>query len=179
MRNSDSDRELFQGLFHVFVEKPDEIWADILGSLGLLFWGFFLAVIFGTALGLLAGWIPRVREVLLPISNAITLIPPLMFSAYLIMCLSTFRQAAIGVIFFCRFLAYLPGNGDQGRTDGSVCDRSGKNHGSWYFRDAGKSHISLLSAGNHQKYFQKPSRGIYVSVRCGDAGNEFRNRILY
>ena len=51
----------------------------------------------------MAGWIPRVREVLLPISIVITLIPPLMFSAYMIMILSTFRQAAIAVIFFAVF----------------------------------------------------------------------------
>lgn len=92
-----------EGLFHVFVEKPEEIWQDVLGSLQLLFWGFFLAILFGTLLGLLAGWIPRVREVLLPISNVITLIPPLMFSAYLIMVFATFREAAVAVIFFAVF----------------------------------------------------------------------------
>ncbi len=92
-----------EGLFHVFVEKPDEIYADVIGSLQLLFWGFLLAIVLGTVLGLLAGWIPRIREVLLPISNVITLIPPLMFSAYLVMSLSTFRQAAIGVIFLAVF----------------------------------------------------------------------------
>ena len=92
-----------EGLFHVFVEKGPEIGKDVWGSIQLLFWGFILAAVFGTLLGLLAGWIPRVREVLLPISNVITLIPPLMFSAYMIMILSTFRQAAIAVIFFAVF----------------------------------------------------------------------------
>ena len=92
-----------EGLFHVFVEKAPEISKDVWGSIQLLFWGFLLAATLGTLLGLLAGWIPRVREVLLPISNVITLIPPLMFSAYLIMILSTFRQAAIAVIFFAVF----------------------------------------------------------------------------
>lgn len=92
-----------EGLFHVFVEKPAEIGTDILGSLSLLFWGFLLAIVLGTLLGLLTGWIPRVREVLLPISNVITLIPPLMFSAYFIMIFTTFRQAAIAVIFFAVF----------------------------------------------------------------------------
>ena len=48
-----------EGLFHVFVEKPEEIWQDVLGSLQLLFWGFFLAILLGTILGLLAGWIPQ------------------------------------------------------------------------------------------------------------------------
>ena len=92
-----------EGLFHVYVEKSAEITKDVWGSITLLFWGFLLAAVFGTLLGLLAGWIPRIREVLLPISNAITLIPPLMFSAYMIMILTTFRQAAIAVIFFAVF----------------------------------------------------------------------------
>ena len=92
-----------EGLFHVFVEKTPEILKDVWGSIQLLFWGFLLAATLGTLLGLLAGWIPRIREVLLPISNVITLIPPLMFSAYLIMIFSTFRQAAIAVIFFAVF----------------------------------------------------------------------------
>ena len=92
-----------EGLFHVFVEKPVEIRDDVIGSVKILLDGFLMAVVLGTLLGLLAGWVERVREVLLPISNVITLIPPLMFSAYLIMILPTFRAAAIAVIFFAVF----------------------------------------------------------------------------
>jgi NitT/TauT family transport system permease protein len=92
-----------EGLFHVFVEKPEEIWTDVVGSVKLLFLSFLLAVVLGTLLGLLAGWIARVREVLLPISNVINLIPPLMFSAYLIILLPTFRAAAIAIIFLAVF----------------------------------------------------------------------------
>ncbi len=92
-----------EGLFHVFVEKSDEVIADVIGSVELLAAGVALAIVFGTFLGLLAGWISRIREVLLPISNAITLIPPLMFSAYLIMLLPSFRDAAIAVIFLAVF----------------------------------------------------------------------------
>lgn len=92
-----------EGLFHVFVEKSDEIIADVIGSVQLLFVGVVLALVLGTALGLLAGWVTRIREVLLPISNAITLIPPLLFSAYLIMVMPTFRDAAVAVIFLAVF----------------------------------------------------------------------------
>lgn len=112
-----------EGLFHVFVEKPDEILSDVAGSLSLLFWGFLLAVIFGTLLGMLAGWIRRVREVLLPVSNVITLIPPLMFAAYLIMIFSTFRQAAIAVIFFAVFWPTFQGTVARvGQIDKSILD---------------------------------------------------------
>ena len=92
-----------EGLFHVFVDKPAEIVADVVGSVRILLSGVVYALVLGTVLGLLAGWVARIREVLLPISNVITLIPPLMFSAYLIMILPTFRAAAIAVIFFAVF----------------------------------------------------------------------------
>lgn len=92
-----------EGLFHVFIEKPEEIFADVVGSVKLLVLGFLLAIVLGTLLGLLAGWVERVREVLLPVSNVITLIPPLMFSAYFVLVLPTFRAAAIAVIFMAVF----------------------------------------------------------------------------
>ena len=112
-----------EGLFHVYVEKPKEILADVWGSLRLLFWGFLTAAVFGTVLGLLAGWVPRIREVLLPVSKVITLIPPLMFSAYLIMLLSTFRQAAIAVIFFAVFWPTFQGTVSRvGQIDPSIIE---------------------------------------------------------
>lgn len=112
-----------EGLFHIFVEKQGELLPDIGGSLTLLFWGFLLGIVLGTVIGLLAGWIPRVREVLLPLSNVITLIPPLMFSAYLIMLLSTFRQAAIAVIFFAVFWPTFQGMVTRvGQIDRSVIE---------------------------------------------------------
>lgn len=98
-----------EGVFNVFVEKNKEIVKDIWNSLTLLFYGFLFGVILGTIIGLLAGWFARVREVVIPVSNAITLIPPLLFSAYLIVILPTFKMAAIGVIFFAVFWPTLQG----------------------------------------------------------------------
>ena len=112
-----------EGLFHVFVEKQGEIAADVFSSVRLLFAGVVLAIVLGTALGLVAGWIGRVRDVLLPISNAVTLIPPLMFSAYLIMILPTFRAAAEGVIFFSVFWPTLQGTAARvGQIDPAVIE---------------------------------------------------------
>ena len=112
-----------EGLFHVFIEKPDEIFADIVGSVKLLFWGFVLAILLGTLLGLLAGWVDRVREVLLPISNVITLIPPLMFSAYFVMVLPSFRSAAIAVIFMAVFWPTFQGMVSRvGQIDRKIID---------------------------------------------------------
>jgi len=110
-----------EGLFHLFIEKRTELLKDIWGSLKLLFWGVVLASLVGTVLGLLTGWINRVREVLVPIANVISLVPPLMFSAYLIMLLPTFRQAAIGVIFLSVFWPVFRSTSEKvGRIDQSI-----------------------------------------------------------
>lgn len=91
-----------EGLFDVFKTDKDYLTEMIGDSLKLLFWGFLLAIVSGTVLGLVAGWFARVRDVLLPISNAITLIPPILMTAWLIMWFP-FKQAAIAIIFLAVF----------------------------------------------------------------------------
>ena len=74
----------------------------------MLFWGFLLAVVSGTILGLIAGWFLRVREVVIPISNAITLIPPVLVTSWLIMWFP-FKTAAIAIIFLAVFGQHFKG----------------------------------------------------------------------
>lgn len=91
-----------EGLFDVFKTDKTYLTEMIGDSLKLLFWGFLIAIVSGTVLGLVAGWFARVRDVLLPISNAITLIPPILMTAWLIMWFP-FKQAAIAIIFLAVF----------------------------------------------------------------------------
>ena len=97
-----------EGLFHVFKTDNKYILEMVWDSLQLLFWGFLLAIILGTILGLVVGWFQRARDVLIPISNAITLIPPVLMTAWLIMWFP-FRQAAIGIIFLAVFWPVFQG----------------------------------------------------------------------
>ena len=91
-----------EGLFDVFRTDHSKIISNVFISLQLLFWGFLIAIILGTILGLIVGWFERAREVMVPISNAITLIPPVLTTAWLIMWFP-FRIAAIAVIFLAVF----------------------------------------------------------------------------
>ena len=91
-----------EGLFYVFKTDNTKIWENVLDSLELLFFGFLFAIISGTILGLISGWYKRVREVMIPISNVITLIPPVLITAWLIMWFP-FKQAAIAIIFLAVF----------------------------------------------------------------------------
>lgn len=91
-----------EGLFDVFKTDSKYLMENVFDSLKLLFWGFLLAIILGTVLGLIVGWFQRSREVLIPISNAITLIPPILITAWLIMWFP-FNIAAIAIIFLSVF----------------------------------------------------------------------------
>ena len=91
-----------EGLFDVFRTDNGYILKNVFISLQLLFWGFLLAIVLGTIFGLIVGWFKRAREVMVPISNAITLIPPVLTTAWLIMWFP-FRIAAIAVIFLAVF----------------------------------------------------------------------------
>ena len=91
-----------EGLLYVFKTDRDRIINEIFTSLQLLFWAFLLAIISGTLLGLVSGWFARLREIMIPISNVITLIPPMLMTAWLIMWFP-FKQAAIAIIFLAVF----------------------------------------------------------------------------
>ena len=74
----------------------------VFDSLQLLFWGFLLAIVLGTALGLIVGWFERSREVMIPVANVITLIPPVLMTAWLIIWFP-FKIAAVAIIFLAVF----------------------------------------------------------------------------
>ena len=91
-----------EGLFDVFKTDKKYLTENVIDSLKLLFFGFSLAIISGTVLGLIVGWFERTRDVMIPISNAITLIPPILITAWLIMWFP-FNIAAIAIIFLSVF----------------------------------------------------------------------------
>ena len=97
-----------EGLFYVFKTDYIKIWNNVLDSLELLFFGFLFAIISGTILGLIAGWFKRASEVTIPITNVITLIPPVLITAWLIMWFP-FKIAAIAIIFLAVFWPTLQG----------------------------------------------------------------------
>lgn len=97
-----------EGLFYVFKTDYVKIWNNVLDSLELLFFGFLFAIISGTILGLIAGWFKRASEVTIPITNVITLIPPVLITAWLIMWFP-FKIAAIAIIFLAVFWPTLQG----------------------------------------------------------------------
>ncbi|MGI6545268.1 MAG: ABC transporter permease [Fastidiosipilaceae bacterium] len=105
--------ELWSSVFNkahpVLIPCPENIfdtfrvqWRTMLLNVGhsmqLLFVGFSIGLILATALGLIAGWTPRLREFAYPIANVMAPIPAIVFSPYLVSLMPSFRSASALVI---------------------------------------------------------------------------------
>lgn len=64
----------------------------------LLLLGFALGLTAAVLLGLVAGWVPRIRAFAYPIANVMAPIPAIVISPYLVALMPTFRSASLVVI---------------------------------------------------------------------------------
>lgn len=87
-----------ENVFDSFRAQWREMLLNIRYSLSLLFVGFFTGMIAAVLLGLVAGWIPRLREFFYPIANVLAPIPPVVFSPYLVAIMPSFRSASVLVV---------------------------------------------------------------------------------
>ncbi|MGN0342057.1 MAG: ABC transporter permease [Roseburia sp.] len=92
-----------ENVFNVFITQRELILQGIGSSVLLLVYGVGIALVVGIVLGLLVGWIPRLREAVMPIANVISPIPPLVYTPYVVAVMPTFRMASIFVIFSAVF----------------------------------------------------------------------------
>ena len=97
-----------EDVFNVFINQYKTLLEGVVYSLKLLLIGFFFGLTLGVSLGLIVGWVPRLKGIFYPIANVITPIPPVVFAPYLIAIMPTFRSASALVIllgiFFPTFL---------------------------------------------------------------------------
>lgn len=94
---------------NVLVPTPEEVFSifytarvtlaeNIISSVTLLAVGYLAGMAFGVVLGIVCGWIPRLREMFYPIANVMAPIPPTVFAPYLVVLMPTFRAASACVI---------------------------------------------------------------------------------
>ena len=88
-----------ENVFHVFANDYRMILSGFARSLFLLLTGFTASIIAGVALGTAVGWIPRLRNAVFPVAKAISTVPALIYSPYLVVMMPTFTSASIFVIF--------------------------------------------------------------------------------
>ncbi|MDR1256515.1 MAG: ABC transporter permease subunit [Spirochaetaceae bacterium] len=88
-----------ENVFNVYIKDYRMILSGFFRSIFLLLTGFVASVIFGVGLGVAVGWIPRLRKAVFPIAKAISTVPALIYSPYLVVMMPTFISASIFVIF--------------------------------------------------------------------------------
>jgi NitT/TauT family transport system permease protein len=88
-----------ENVFFVFVHDYKMILSGFARSLFLLLSGFSASIIAGVGFGIAAGWIPRLRNAVFPVAKAISTVPALIYSPYLVVMMPTFTSASIFVIF--------------------------------------------------------------------------------
>lgn len=85
-------------VFNVFATSYDTLWESVVSSTTLLMVGYLGGLFFGVVLGIICGWVPRLREMFYPIANVMAPIPPTVFAPYLVVLLPTFRAASAFII---------------------------------------------------------------------------------
>jgi NitT/TauT family transport system permease protein len=88
-----------ENVFYVFLKEWDLILTGFFRSMFLLLAGFCSAIAVGVSLGLVVGWVPRLRRAVFPISKAISTVPAMIYTPYMVMLLPDFVTASIFVIF--------------------------------------------------------------------------------
>lgn len=85
-------------VFNIFYTSYDTLWANVVSSTSLLIVGYLGGIFFGVVLGIICGWVPRLREMFYPIANVMAPIPPTVFAPYLEVLMPSFRAASICII---------------------------------------------------------------------------------
>lgn len=92
-----------ENVFHIFIEDYPSIILGFFSSMYLLIVGMTTALVSAVILGTLVGWSPRLTKAIYPIAKAVSTVPPLIYTPYVVLIMPTFRLASIFVIFLTIF----------------------------------------------------------------------------
>ena len=87
-----------ENVFDTFRLRWKSMLLNVAYSMELLSIGFLTGMILAVLLGLVVGWIPRLRSFAYPIANVMAPIPAIVFSPYLVSIMPSFRSASVTVI---------------------------------------------------------------------------------
>lgn len=99
-----------ENVFYVFVEDYKTILQGFGSSMFLLVIGLVTALAAAIVLGTLIGFTPRLVNSIYPIVKAVSTVPPLIYTPYVVLIMPTFRMASIFVIFLSVFWGTLMGS---------------------------------------------------------------------
>lgn len=99
-----------ENVFYVFVEDYKKIFEGFCSSMFLILVGVMSALVVAVILGTLVGWIPRLTKAVYPIVKAISTVPALIYTPYVVLIMPTFRMASLFVVFLSVFWSSFMGS---------------------------------------------------------------------
>lgn len=99
-----------ENVFYVFIEDYINILEGFRSSMILIILGVFLALFFAVILGTLVGWVPRLTNAIFPVVKAISTVPPLIYTSYIVLIMPTFFMASLTVVFLSVFWGSFMGS---------------------------------------------------------------------
>lgn len=99
-----------ENVFYVFVDDYVKILEGLRSSLVLIVLGVASALFFAVILGTLVGWVPRLTNAIYPIVKAVSTVPPLIYTSYIVLIMPTFFLASLTVVFLSVFWGSFMGS---------------------------------------------------------------------
>ena len=99
-----------ENVFSVFIDDRKKIILGFFSSLFLLLVGISTSLVSGVILGTFVGWNQRLTKAIYPIAKAISTVPSLVYTPYVILIMPTFKSASIFVIFLSGFWSTFMGS---------------------------------------------------------------------
>ncbi len=99
-----------ENVFAVFIDDRVKIIKGFFSSLFLLLIGISTSLVCGVILGTFVGWNKRLTNAIYPIAKAISTVPALVYTPYVILIMPTFKSASIFVIFLSGFWSTFMGS---------------------------------------------------------------------
>ncbi|MBQ5999286.1 MAG: ABC transporter permease subunit [Treponema sp.] len=92
-----------ENVFNIFIDDWKMILLGFVNSMVLIILGMITAGAASTILGTLVGWNERLTKAIYPIAKAISTVPALIYTPYIVLIVPTFRLASLCVIFLSNF----------------------------------------------------------------------------
>ncbi|WP_407428442.1 ABC transporter permease [Treponema sp.] len=99
-----------ENVFYVFLSDWDTILIGFVNSMILILIGMVSALFVATLLGTFVGWNERLTKAVYPVSKAISTVPALIYTPYIVLIMPTFRVASFCVIFLSIFWGAFMGS---------------------------------------------------------------------
>ena len=99
-----------ENVFAVFIYDRVKIMLGLVSSLFLLIIGISTSLVSSIILGTFVGWNKRLTNAVYPIAKALSTVPALVYTPYVVLVMPTFRTASIFVIFLSCFWSTFMGS---------------------------------------------------------------------